>query len=367
MNLRLFVVDLLPGVSVYLLLFAGSLLSRLLCKFLYSVNALLVNFIFMKYLHTLLLSGILTLAGISASAQIFKGDFTEVDNYVKSLGALDTLNMGTITAIVTKQFPDPKDKARAIFDWIAYNISFDLKAGKNNDNEKTSTDLVLKTRKATAAGYAGLFQDMCSVVKIRCLTVDGYAKYNTEQINEKPDEFNHTWAVVQLGQSPDTWYYVDPTWGSGYTDDKMTKYTKAYNDDYFFADRTIFNFQHFPDNGAWQLGPGPKSVSSFLSLPLVKSAAYEFRISKVMPDDGFIKASLNKAVAFNIRLTSSSDIDLVALEIGENKKKKIKTVDYSYSRGILVFNYKFDVEDTYPVTVLINNKPVLGYLVEVNE
>ena len=149
-----------------------------------------------------MLCGLFLLSGIISFGQSASDDFKVVDDYVKSLGTLDTLNMGTISYIVTKKFSRPKDKVRAIFDWIANNISFDLKAGKNNDNEKINTDLILKSRKANAAGYAALFQDMCSVVKIRCLTVDGYAKYNTEQINEKPDEFNHTWAVVQLGQSP---------------------------------------------------------------------------------------------------------------------------------------------------------------------
>ncbi|MEP7142200.1 MAG: transglutaminase domain-containing protein [Ferruginibacter sp.] len=321
----------------------------------------------MKQINTLLFGGLLLLSGLTSTGQSTSDDFKVIDDYVKSLGALDTLNMGTISYIVTKQFPDPKDKVRALFDWITNNISFDLKAGKNNDNEKINTDLVLKFRKANAAGYAALFQDMCSVLKIRCLTVNGYAKYNTEQINEKPDEFNHTWAVVQLGISPDAWYYVDPAWGSGYTDDKMTKFTKIYNDDYFFAERGIFNYQHFPDNGAWQLGPGPKSLSNFLSLPLVKSAAYEFKIGKFSPNNGFIKAKMNDPVSFNIKLNTSADIDIVSLEIGTEKKKKIKTVDYSFSRGSIIFNYKFDQEDTYPVTVLINNKPVLGYIVEVNE
>jgi transglutaminase/protease-like cytokinesis protein 3 len=321
----------------------------------------------MKIVHSLLLTGLFFMATGATSAQAAKEDFKVVDDYVRSLGPLDTLNAGTISHIVTKKFPDPKDKVRAIFDWIANNIAFDLKAGRNNDNEKINTDLILKSRKANAAGYAALFQDMCSVVKIRCLTVDGYAKYNTEQINEKPDEFNHTWAVVQLGQSPDSWYYVDPAWGSGYTDEKMTRFTKAYNDDYFFADRAIFNNQHFPDNGAWQLGPGPKNISSFLSLPLLKAAAYEYRVSKFSPANGYIKAKLNSPVSFNLRLNTRLPIDIVALEIGEDKKKKIKTVDYTLSGGSIVFNYKFDVEDTYPVTVLVNNKPVLSYIAEVSE
>ena len=174
------------------------------------------------------------LATLSVNAQS-SGQYKAVDDYVKSLGRLDTLNMGTISQVLTRKFPEPKEKVRAIFTWIALNISYDLKAGRNNENSKTGSDEILKTRKASPAGYAGLFQDMCSVQKIRCLTVEGYTKYKAEDINEKPDEFNHTWAVVQLGQSPDTWFYVDPTWGSGYTDDNMKKYTPAFNDDYFLS------------------------------------------------------------------------------------------------------------------------------------
>jgi hypothetical protein len=318
----------------------------------------------MKYFCTGLLALFLFAFSFQVDAQ---NDYSIVDNYVKSLGSLDTLNMGTISYTVTKKFADPKEKVRAIFDWIAYNINYDLKAGKNNDNEKTSTELVLKTRKATAVGFAGLFQDMCSVVKIRCLTVDGYAKFTTEQIIEKPDGLNHTWAVVQLGQSPDSWYYVDPTWASGYADDKMTKFTKAFNADYFFADKSIFNYQHFPDNSAWLIGEGTRSSSAFFSLPLVKSAAYEYKLGKFLPANGFIKTKLSKPVAFNIKLNTTTPIEIVSLEMGENKKKKTKTVDFTFSEGNLSFSHKFDMEDTYPVTVLVNNKPVLGYLVEVSE
>ena len=300
-------------------------------------------------------------------AQNRNTDFKVVDEYVKSLGTLDTLNMGTISYIVTKKFPDNKDKARAIFDWIAYNISFDCKAARTSGNEKNNSDDVLKLRKATASGYAALFQDMCSVVKIRCLTVDGYLKNNVEQFNEKPDEFNHTWAVVQLGQSPDTWFYVDPTLGSGYTNDKVTVYTKAYNDAYFFADKTIFNYQHYPNNTAWLLGPGSRSEKDFLSLPLVKNAAYEFGISNFSPANGFIKTNIKKPVQFSFKASGNAAIDIVALAIGEDKKKKIKTVDYTFNAGVVKFSYKFEEENSYPVTVLINNKPVLGYFVEASE
>jgi len=307
------------------------------------------------------------LISIKTISQSHKEDFRAIDDYVKSLGTLDTLNMGTISYVVTKKFPDSKDKSRAIFDWIAYNISFDVKAARTNGNEKSTSDIILKTRKATSSGYASLFQDMCSVAKIRCLTVDGYLKNNVEQFSEKPEEFNHTWNVVQLGQSPESWYYIDPTLGAGYTDDKITVYTKAYDDAYFFADKTIFNLQHLPDNKSWLLGPGSKSSKSFFSSPLIKNGAYEFGISNFSPDDGFIKTTTSSSVQFSFKVYPASAIDTVALAIGEDKKKKIKIVDYTFSKGVVKFSYKFDVENSYPVTILINNKPVLGYLVEAGE
>ena len=302
-----------------------------------------------------------------AHAQTAGNDFKAIDEYVKALGPLDTLNMGTISYIITKKFSANLDKSRAIFDWIAYNISYDCKAGRSNSNDKNNSDDILRTRKATAPGYAALFQDMCSVAKIRCLTVDGYAKQRPEQMNEKPDEFNHTWAVVQLGQSPQTWFYVDPTWGSGYTDDKITTFTKAYNDAYFFADKTLFNFQHFPDNPAWLLGTGAKNIKEFLSLPLVKNAAYEFKVNNFIPANGSVKTKTRKPVSFSFKTDSRAKIDIVALAIGEDKKKKTKTVDFIINNSSISFNYKFEEEDSFPVTILVNNKPVLGYIVEVTE
>ena len=122
--------------------------------------------------------------------------FKQVDDYVKSVGKLDSMNMGSISNTLTKKFSDNTDKLRAIFDWIAYNISFDIKMLRSSGNDKMLSEDVLKTRKANPYGYAALFQDMCSVAKIRCLTVDGYVKKTTKGFGVKPDAFNHKLAGV---------------------------------------------------------------------------------------------------------------------------------------------------------------------------
>ena len=68
----------------------------------------------MRYQHTLLFLAFVLFCNVVAFSQSKKSEFKVVDEYVKSLGPLDTLNMGTISFIVTKKFPDPKDKVRAM-------------------------------------------------------------------------------------------------------------------------------------------------------------------------------------------------------------------------------------------------------------
>jgi hypothetical protein len=336
--------------------------------FLESINRYLIIFIFMKTQFQFIIAGLFFFISQSTLAQTNDNRYKAVDDYVQSLGSLDTLNMGTISYILTKKFPESTDKVRAIFYWIANNISIDLKMAKKASNEKMVSEDILKTRKANANGFATLFQDMCSVAKIRCLTVDGYIKKTVDDINNKPDEFNHTWAVIQLGESPNAWYYIDPEWGSGYIDDKATVFTKKFNDAYFFADKQLFNLQHFPDNMAWQLGgTGAKSAKEFFAQPIVKQNASEFGITSYMPKEGFIKATTKKAVQFNFKASADTKIEIVSLQVGTDKKSRTKTVDYSFNNGAVSFTYKFDEEESYPVTILINNKPVLGYFVEITE
>lgn len=337
-------------------------------RFLVTINGQFFTFNFMKYtlLYAVLISAMLL--PFSSNAQQAENRFKEVDEYVQSLGSLDTLNVGTISYILTRKFPESVDKVRAIFYWIANNISIDVKLAKKGSNEKMLSENILKNRKANANGYATIFQDMCSVAKIRCLTVDGYIKKNVEDINNLPDEFNHTWAVVQLGQSPETWYYVDLEWASGSVDDKGTLFIKKFDDRYFFAGKALFNLQHFPDNMAWQLGnSGPKTAKEFFAQPIVKKDAIDFNLSAYLPQNGVIKTSTKKAISFNLKIYPNTKIDIVSLQLGTDKKSRTKTVDYLFKNGLISFNYKFDEEDSYPVTVLINNKPVLGYFAEIEE
>jgi transglutaminase/protease-like cytokinesis protein 3 len=312
-----------------------------------------------------LLPAFILIAGFNASAQTNGRDFTKIDEYVKSLGPLTTMSMGTINNVVSNKFTDKMDKARAIYYWVAHSITYDVKAARSNSNAKNTPAEVLLTRKATGLGFASLFQDMCSSADIRCLTVDGFVKYSTQEIGEKDQEINHSWAVVQLGESPEEWYYVDPAFGSGYLSSDKKEFTKAYTDAYFFTEKATFNLQHYPDNSAWKLGSAPKSKSDFFDMPVIKTAAIELEIKKCSPNDGKIKAKVDKPVKFSFTLKSTESITKVELGIGEKKKYKQEEIQYSNSGTVLSFTYKFKDANSYPVIIFVNGKEFAQYYVDV--
>ena len=306
-----------------------------------------------------------TIAGFNLSAQTNGRDFTTVDTYVKSLGSLDSMSMGSINNVVSQKFTDKIDKARAIYYWITHHITYDIKAARTNSIMKNTPADVLLYRKAVGIGFASLFQDMCSSADIRCLTVDGFVKNNTTQIGEKGTEINHSWAVVQLGESPETWFYVDPAMGSGYGDAEMKVFTPYYTDAYFFTEKETFNLQHYPDNEAWKLGPAPKNKTDFFELPVVKVAAVQFGIKKLSPNQGKMKVKANKAVKFSFTLKSTEDITKVELGVGEKKKYKVEEIQYSNSASVLSFTYKFEDANAGNVTIFVNGKQFALYYVEV--
>jgi len=315
----------------------------------------------------ILLSFSMALLFLAATAQNPAArDFSGVDEYVKKLGALDSMNMGTITRLVTKPYTDKIDKARAIYYWITHNIAYDVKQARNQSSAKNSPTEVLLYRKAVGIGFALLFQDMCSNADIRCLTADGFVKHKAEEIGEAGEEINHSWAVVQLGQSPETWYYVDPAWGSGYADDELKTFTPVFSEGYFFADRTLFNWQHYPDNEAWKLGPGaPKNKGDFYNLPILKTGANDLKLKQFTPKSGIVKIKTGSTFLFSFTINFESEIEKVELLMGGTKKVKRMEVPFTFSAGTLNIKHKFEQDGDFPLTIVVNGKPLAVYRVTV--
>ena len=311
----------------------------------------------------------LLLFNIVFSVVVFaQNNYSSTDQFVQKLGSMDSLNLAQIAKKITAGSADKEQQSRAIFYWIANNIALDPKAIKGNDQRRSLPEDVVKLRKGTALGFAKLFQEMASIVNIRCLVVDGYIRSGIEELNSPADEINHSWNVVQLGQSPDTWHVLDAAKASGTLDKKMTLFSKRFESGYFFTEKSLFNLDHYADNDAWQLGRGPKSLKEFYGLPIIESAAYEYGLRKPTPASGLIKTKTKSKVSFSIPITSEKAISTVSLLIGEGKRmQKPEPMNFSSSGGAITFTYQFKIEDTYSVKIMVDDKLMLEYMVEVSE
>ncbi len=304
----------------------------------------------------------------SLIAQPSNSTLSANDEYVRQLGALENLNVATIADTISRKFTDKKDKTRAIYFWIANNISLDPKATRSNDNKKVDPVIVIQERKTTPLGFANLIQEMCSMANIRCLVVDGYVKKDAEEINNKADEINYSWNVVQLGQSPDKWYYIDAASASGYLDKKMSVFTKQFITDYFFADKALFNLSHYPDNSGWYLGDDQKSLKEFYALPIIGRSAFAVGLQKPLPLNGFIKAKKGNNVSFSFNYNPGTAITDISIVIGEGSRQlRPEKIDFTDNGGSIRFNYKFKKDDTYPFTITADGKEILRYFAEIEE
>lgn len=302
------------------------------------------------------------------SAALAQNDFARIDSHVAGLGDLKELNLARIADTITLTFSSKRDKARAIYYWIANQIALDPKAIRAHDNGKSDPETVIASRKTTPMGFARLYQEMASQSNIRCLTVDGYTKTSQDDIGEKPDELNHTWNVVQLGQSPTEWYYVDVAKASGHVDAKGTNFIRQFTSSYFFPDKKLFNIDHFPDNKSWQLGPGPKNQDEFFDIPVIGPAAYDLNMRMHEPLDGKIKAKVNRAFTFKMQVSPDASLESMEMMTGNaGKRTALQKLSFSNEGGVVECSCIFYDEDEFPLSIMANGKLLVTYLMTVTE
>lgn len=295
-------------------------------------------------------------------------DYSQIDQKVISLGRLDSLNVAQIADTLTRELPEKEQKARAIFTWIATNIEPDLRATKSNDNKKILPELVIASRKTTPLGFATLVQEMMSRANIRCLTVDGFLKRNSDDIGNPSDEPNHAWNVVQLGQSADQWYYLDAFLAAGSIDSRYTRFIKKFTSEYFFADRAVFNHQHYPDNTAWLFGAGAKSLKEYYAQPVLYSSGVALGIHQIEPATGTIKTKVKSSVSFSFRTNGKAEPQKVYMVTGDERKPDAPVpVKFSYADGLLTFAHQFKRDDEYPARIVVDGNVVLEYYAIVSE
>ncbi|MCJ7444801.1 MAG: tetratricopeptide repeat protein [Methanotrichaceae archaeon] len=164
-----------------------------------------------------------------------------------------------------------REKARAIYRWIAENINYDVESYLSDIHVNDSPIYVLKERKAVCAGYAKLFKALAKEANLTVVYISGDSKgykYTTEGKTS-----SHGWNAIKINSS---WYLLDPTWGAGYIDENV--FHRRFNDYYFLTPPSQFVYKHFPDDPKWQLLNNPLSKDEFERLILLEPGFFTYGV-----------------------------------------------------------------------------------------
>lgn len=225
------------------------------------ISRFLLSFAFIKFktatmkLMPLLISLLCISQYVSAQKQPVN-DFASIDKKALQLPDSLTTTTSDIAGYITANFKSDKDKIRAIFIWVASNIQYDIDnmfAINFYESREEKIAKPLQTKKGICENYAVLFNDICLKAGIKSYVVEGYTKQNG-----LTDNIPHAWCAA-LNDS--TWYMFDPTWGSGYVQNK--KFYRKINNDYFKVNPSNMIKSHMPFDYLWQFLNYPVTYQEF--------------------------------------------------------------------------------------------------------
>lgn len=180
-------------------------------------------------------------------------DLSAVDEYVKSLKIPSSMTYSEAAKKICAKSTNDYQKARAIFAWVAQNVSYDLNV---KGYESYTADQVWKSRSAIAVGYCNLYLKLARSVGLDGEIVSGISKNSSYKIGDTLA--GHAWLMIHNGAAE---ILMDPTWAAGSV--SGNKFVVSYNPMWFDVDPYIMASVHFPDNDAFQYLNAPITLEQF--------------------------------------------------------------------------------------------------------
>jgi transglutaminase/protease-like cytokinesis protein 3 len=292
-----------------------------------------------------------------------------VDGYPGSFSKIEKL-----ADQINKDFSSEKDKARAIYRWIAMNIKYDVdayysgqksynytyssqeeKEQKEKEFEKKLAEQALKKKKAVCEGYSTLFKMLCDLTNVECVVIQGYAKIFDKDIGKEPRGTDHAWNAVKINNK---WQLTDATWAAGSVDFSKKKFIAGFSDLWFLSSPDIFFLKHFPEDKKWLFAD--KTMKDFVDLPLFYSDDALSGIEIIKPKKGIIKINSKDIVKFEWK----TNLDPKKLNYAFKSDKYAKELQADVKNGVLFFEIPMEKTGSAYLTFYYQNSALLTYKIE---
>nr|XP_034962810.1 kyphoscoliosis peptidase-like isoform X2 [Zootoca vivipara] len=220
--------------------------------------------------------------------------FKELDAYASKVNVRNSV--ANLVSVLLQKAHSDLEKVRAIWTWICHHIEYDVEGYHNLDKVSCAAADVLQSGKGICAGYASLFEEMCSIAGIQCKTLSGYAKGATYKLGKVfKGASTHAWNAVHLDGR---WHLLDSTWGSGYVDDNNKNFAFRYEEFYFLTHPALFINDHFPEDHSWQLLKRTLSLRQFERNVWYWPAFYSLGLTGTSTATSVIETENGKATVF---------------------------------------------------------------------
>ena len=306
--------------------------------------------------------------------------YASIDDRVKKIQA-DAAD--SLAKKLTSVYKNDKEKTRAIFRWITENIAYDVEGyhktetlyeGLWNPNLSTNREeierdynnkivqKVLRERRAICDGYSRLFKTLCDYSGVRCTIVSGYIRWSSDTIGVMTVR-RHAWNAVFIENS---WRLVDATWASGYCNNEVSVFTKAFDDFFFLTDPVQLFNDHYPDDKSWSLLPVTPSLQQFYNFPFYYPSFYRAKINSVFPITGIIDVKNPKRmIAFDLGVTQPvKSLEIVEYPLADSLNTiftEPREPAYKVENGKVSYSYHVQSDQTKRIDVYLNYKLILTY------
>lgn len=188
---------------------------------------------------------------------------------------------GSVARYIAEREEDPFLRVKALNDWAADRIVYDVPALKAGDFGPQDAKSVFDRRTAVCAGYARLLEAMAKVTGDEIVYVTGVSRDGTGGVAGG----GHAWNASKIEGK---WYLIDATWNAGYVN--SDGFNKEYQTNYLFTPPSVFSMDHLPDDDAWQLRKDPITRGEFVRQPMMRSEFYAQGLELISPKRSQVEA-----------------------------------------------------------------------------
>jgi len=235
---------------------------------------------------------LLTAAALAtALAALARGDdeFAAIDAHALAAPPSATRTIPSLAAYLVRPARDDRERARAIFRWIASNIAYDPALR----NEVPNAATVLKRRSAVCSGYSVLFKALAEAAGLEAEVITGHSRGAGYQAGRRVDASSeHAWNAVRIRGS---WGLLDCTWAAGWMDDSG-RLVRRFTDHYFLTPPEVFVDDHFPEDSHWQLLAPPISREEYFRRVQRRPPFFEHRLQLASTDSARIVTDSSASV-----------------------------------------------------------------------